>query len=254
MGYLHEGHLSLVRRSQKENDRTVVSIFVNPLQFGPGEDLKKYPRDFKRDAALLRREGVDFLFAPEAAELYPEGFQTSVKVEKLSLPLCGTTRPIHFGGVATVVLKLLNLVAPDTVYLGQKDYQQFKVVERMVFDLALPVRVAMAPIVREKDGLAMSSRNVYLSLEDRKRAPAIYQALLDCRRKAKDGFRKVGGLRQGLRRALEAIPGARVDYAEIVHAGTLEPMVELKNGRTAVAAVAVYFGKTRLIDNILIKG
>ena len=163
MGCLHEGHLSLVRRSKNENRATVVSIFVNPLQFGPREDFRRYPRNIARDTALLRKVKADFLFLPDLKEFYPAGFQTLASVKNLSRPLCGVSRPTHFAGVATVVLKLLNTVMPDTIYLGQKDYQQFRILEQMAKDLDFPVRVRMLPIVREPDGLAMSSRNMFLS-------------------------------------------------------------------------------------------
>lgn len=253
MGYLHEGHLALVRAARRENDTVVVSIFVNPSQFGPDEDYRRYPRDFKRDRSLLEAQKADYLFAPSVKTMYPEGFQTGVRVEKLSGPLCGVSRPVHFGGVATVVAKLLNLVAPDRVYLGQKDYQQFKVVERMVRDLDFPVEARRVATVREKDGLAMSSRNVYLSAEERRQAPALYRALCRAVALIRSGERHAGKVRQALVQGARSAPRARVDYAEIVDAGTLEPVVKLKKGRTLLAALAVFFGETRLIDNCLVK-
>ena len=253
MGYLHEGHLSLVRRAKAENDVVVASIFVNPLQFGPKEDFVRYPKNFNRDRTLLAREGVDFLFVPAVKGIYPEGFQTSVTVDKLSLPLCGRSRPTHFKGVATVVLKLLNLTAPDVVYLGQKDYQQCRVLERMVEDLGLPVKVKKMSIVREQDGLAMSSRNVRLSPEERAQAPFIYQSLRRVRARIRAGERRTIKIKQEWLKMIKKASLGRLDYAEIVDADTLENMVKLLPGRRVVAAVAVRFKKARLIDNLLIK-
>lgn len=253
MGFLHEGHLSLVRRSNAENDLTVASIFVNPLQFGPREDFKRYPRNWKRDVAMLKREKVDFLFAPTSADMVPDGFQTEVKVGKVSLPLCGVSRPTHFAGVATVVLKLLNQVRPDAIYLGRKDYQQVLVVERMVRDLGVPVRVRPCPIVREPDDLAMSSRNVLLSPAHRAQAPAVRRALLEAARLVRSGEKRGERVRRALAAALRRAPDARVDYAEIVDAATLGRVVELRHGKPVLLAVAVTFGKTRLIDNELVR-
>lgn len=253
MGYLHEGHLSLAKKSVDQNDFTVASIFVNPLQFGPKEDLKRYPRNFARDKALLQSAGVDALFVPDTDEFYPESFQTTVSVKRLSKPLCGRTRPIHFEGVATVVLKLLNLVEPDRLYLGQKDYQQCRVIEQMIEDLDLGVRVLRLPIVRESDGLAMSSRNVYLSTLERAQAVVLSQALLHAKDLIAAGAQNTSMLKAQILRLIAVAPKARVDYAEIVDAHTLEPVVKLKKGQTVVVALAVYFSKTRLIDNILIK-
>lgn len=252
MGALHEGHLSLVRRSVKRHDVTIVSIFVNPLQFGRGEDFKRYPKNLKRDLGLLAPTGATLVFVPSAEDLYGSFFQTTVKVEGVSQGLCGKSRPGHFAGVATVVLKLLNLVAPDTLYLGQKDYQQCRVVDRMVQDLNLPVRVEMVPTVRETDGLAMSSRNVYLSADERVEAPKIYQALLKVRRLAREGERRVTRLKEILKDELLKATGCRIDYAEIVDATTLKEMSRLEKGKKALCAVAVFFGKTRLIDNIVL--
>ncbi|MBI3315656.1 MAG: pantoate--beta-alanine ligase [Candidatus Omnitrophica bacterium] len=253
MGFLHEGHLALVRRAQKENDAVVVSIFVNPLQFGPKEDYRRYPRDLRRDEAILRKAGVDCLFAPEVKALYPGSFQTEVRVRRLSTPLCGKSRPGHFAGVATVVLKLLHLVAPGRIYLGQKDYQQFKVIERLTADLNLPVKVRMCPIIRESDGLAMSSRNVTLEAPARREARVLYQALLKTGSLIRGGERDARRVQKALETALKAAHGARVDYAELVDAETLLPVVKLRQGSRVLAAVAVYFDKTRLIDNLLIR-
>ena len=252
MGFLHEGHLSLVKKSVAGNDCTVVSIFVNPLQFGPKEDLKRYPRDLQRDQRLLAQAGADVLFAPSSKEFYPTDFQTTVSVSRLGLPLCGRTRPGHFAGVATVVLKLLNLVSPDRLYLGQKDFQQCRVLEQMIEDVDMPVSVWRMPIVREKDGLAMSSRNVYLSPAERSEAALLSQSL----RRARD-FIQAGGqdakkIKKEILSLVHSAVLGRVDYAEIVDARTLEPVVKLKKGARVLVALAVYFSKTRLIDNVLV--
>jgi pantoate--beta-alanine ligase len=254
MGALHEGHLSLLRLAKKENDITVASIFVNPLQFGPKEDLRRYPRNFLRDKKLLIKEKTDFLFAPSKKTFYLTDFQTSVSVKCLSEPLCGASRPGHFAGVATVVLKLLNLVRPTALYLGQKDYQQFRVVTQMVKDLDIPVEVRRAPIFREPDGLAMSSRNVFLSETERKEALCLVRALKLARSLTAKGVKDCRRIRREMLAVIKKAPHARLDYAEIVDAATLEPVVKLTKGRKALAALAVFFSKTRLIDNVLIKG
>lgn len=253
MGYLHEGHLSLVRLARKENDVVVASIFVNPLQFGPREDFKRYPRDFPRDARLLKKEKADFLLAPAAEEFYPKDFQTEVKVTRLSGRLCGASRPAHFAGVCTVVLKLLNIVKPDRLYLGQKDYQQVEVIGQMVKDLGFSVMIRMAPIVREPDGLAMSSRNVLLSKKEREEAPCLHRALCEGARLVKRGVRDAGGLQKPMREILKRAASARVDYLEIVDVRTLRPVVKLKKGQKALLTGAVFFKKTRLIDNELVR-
>ncbi len=253
MGFLHEGHLSLVRRSKKENDITVVSIFINPLQFGPKEDLNRYPRNIKRDKSLLKKENTEFLFIPETRDVYAEDFQTTAKVGYLSGRLCGRSRPTHFQGVATVVLKFLNMIKPSSLYLGQKDYQQFRVIEKMVEDLNLAVHVKMHPIVREKDGLAMSSRNVYLNKKDRAQAPVLYQALKAAVRAVKTGERNTSRIKAGMRQVLKKAGTLRLDYLEIVDARNLAPVVTLDKNVRVVAALAGFFGPTRLIDNILIK-
>lgn len=252
MGALHAGHLELVRAARAENDRVVVSIFVNPIQFGPREDFSRYPRPFARDRRLLESVQADLLFAPSAKGLYPEGFQTRVAVGPVAAPLCGRSRPAHFAGVATVVLKLLNLVSPGRLYLGQKDYQQVLVVKRMVRDLDLPVEVRMVPTVREPDGLALSSRNVFLSPAERVEAAGIYRALKAVRGQAAKGVRDVAALRKGLRKGLFGLKRGRMDYAEILDAETLSPMVKLAPKSRAIAACAVFYPKARLIDNILI--
>lgn len=255
MGYLHEGHLSLVRASRRECRTAVVSVFVNPIQFGPKEDLKSYPRDPARDLKLLRRAGADVVYLPREKGFYPDGFQTSVRVRDLQRPWCGRTRPGHFDGVATVVSVLLHRVGPDAIYMGQKDYQQAVLVGRMIEDLSFPVRLRICPIVREKDGLAMSSRNVRLSARERAKAPLLYAALKRMREAAAGGQRRTARLRGIGLEVLEAIrPEGRLEYLEIGSAVTLEPMVELGPGGRAVAAVAARFGRTRLIDNLFLGG
>ena len=251
MGALHEGHLSLVRAARQRTDLTVVSIFVNPAQFGPGEDYRGYPRDLGADSALLIREGVDILFAPAAEEIYPPGFQTSVSVEEFSEPLCGRFRPGHFRGVATVVLKLFNIVSPDAAFFGRKDAQQSILIQRLVRDLNLPVEVVVCPIVRESDGLAMSSRNAYLSAEERAAAPVLHRSLERARELLLGGERRAGILIGEMRKLVEAEPGARVDYIEAVDAATLAPLA-LLSGR-ALLALAVWIGAARLIDNMFIE-
>ncbi len=253
MGALHEGHLSLIRRAKKENGAVVASIFVNPLQFGPKEDLRRYPRMLLADARLLRKAGADLLFTPDAQDFYADDFQTEVKVKHLSQGLCGRTRPVHFAGVATVVLKLLNLVRPQTLYLGQKDYQQYRVLAQMTRDLALPVEARLCEIVREPDGLAMSSRNIFLTKAERSEAPAIHKALEEAAKQAGKGERSASKLRGTVLGRLRAMKGARVDYVEVVDAQSLAPMVQLKLGQKVLVAAAVFFSKTRLIDNRLIR-
>lgn len=251
MGYLHEGHLSIMRQAKKENRVVVVSIFVNPLQFGPKEDFWRYPRNLVRDKSLLEKEKIDFLFVPALKQFYGPDFQTAVSVKALSQPLCGVTRPTHFAGVCTVVLKLLNNVMPDTLYLGQKDYQQFRVIEQLVKDLDFPVKVRMAPIVREKDGLAMSSRNVLLSAVEREEATFLCRALQKAEVFVRAGSRDAAKIKKAMRDELKFIRHGREDYLEIVDASTLESVVKLKSGAKILAALAVFFGKTRLIDNTL---
>ncbi len=248
--------MSLVKKARQENDIVVASLFVNPLQFGPKEDLKKYPRNFVRDHKLFKKAGVDILFAPSADEFYPEGFQTSIQAGPLSKGLCGRTRPHHFGGVATVVLKLIHLVEPDRMYLGQKDFQQVRVLEQLVTDMDLSTKIVRCPIIRESDGLAMSSRNVYLSPEERKEAALLHAALKKIASRIKSGDRWVGSLKKELIRSLKQAKTAKIDYAEIVDAQTLKPMVELKQlprKSELLIAAALFFSKARLIDNILIR-
>jgi len=250
MGYLHEGHLSLIRESKTRADVTVVSIFVNPTQFGPNEDLAKYPRDLAKDAAYLERAGVDVLYHPPAAEVYPPGYRTYVEVEGLQDKLCGRSRPGHFRGVATVVLKLFETVGPDLAFFGAKDAQQVLIIERMARDLDLGVEVVTCPLVREPDGLALSSRNAYLSPEERQAALALSIGLRWAERAVAAGERDPAKVVAGIRAVLEAEPLARIDYVEAVDPGTLEPVAEMRGpGRVAVAAVV---GATRLIDNVRI--
>lgn len=250
MGYLHEGHLSLVRRARAENGFVVLSIFVNPTQFGPGEDLERYPRDLERDLRLAEEAGVDLVFAPEAEGVYAPDHRTWVEVEELTEGLCGRSRPGHFRGVTTVVMKLFGICRPDRAYFGQKDAQQALVIRRMVRDLDLGVEVVVAPIVREPDGLALSSRNVYLSEEERRAAPVVWNALCDAEAAVRGGERDAEVVREQVRGRIEGAPGARVDYVDLVSTQTLQS-VEGITGEVLLA-VAVYFGKTRLIDNVII--
>jgi len=249
MGYLHEGHLSLIRCSKKENDITVVSIFVNPIQFGANEDFGRYPRDFERDKSLCEKENVDYIFYPSYEEMYPDGFQTYVEVAELSKGLCGDFRPGHFKGVATVVAKLFNIVCPDNVYFGKKDFQQLKVIQRMVKDLNFPVNVVGCPVVREQDGLAMSSRNKYLSDEERKSALYISKALFEAKRMFEDGITDPNLIKERVRQIISQAKHLKeIQYVEIVDSNTLKPVDKVK--KSDVLAVAVYIGNTRLIDNI----
>jgi pantoate--beta-alanine ligase len=249
MGALHEGHLSLVRLSRKSCGFTVVSIFVNPLQFAPGEDLERYPRKPREDAEQLEREGVDLLYAPDAKDFYPPDFSTSVEVAKVSEGGEGAVRPGHFRGVATVVMKLFLQIAPDVAFFGRKDLQQVAVVRRMARDLDFPISIEVGDIVREKDGLALSSRNVYLSAEERRLASRLPAALFAARDRAASGERDVGRLERETRHDLEAA-GLAVDYVELVHPQTMARPASVEPGSALSAAVRV--GKTRLIDNVLL--
>ncbi|CUU35728.1 pantothenate synthetase [Armatimonadetes bacterium DC] len=248
MGYFHEGHLSLMRRAKADGGRVIVSLFVNPLQFGPQEDFERYPRDFERDRAMAESVGVDAMFVPEASEMYPPDFQTQVRVQRLSQPLCGRSRPGHFEGVATVVLKLFHIVTPDRAYFGEKDYQQLRIIQQLVRDLNLTVEIVPCPIVREPDGLAMSSRNVYLTPEERAAATVLYRSLQWAQEQVAQGMRDAHVLREQVQAQIAASPYARIDYVEIVDAETLEPLEVID--RPARIAVAAYFGKARLIDNM----
>jgi len=250
MGYLHEGHLSLVRASKKKADVTVVSIFVNPTQFGPKEDFRTYPRDFERDAGLLKKEGVDVLFYPDADKMYPGGYKTYVEVHDLQDKLCGRSRPGHFRGVSTVVLKLFNIVRPDYAFFGQKDAQQAIILRRMVRDLDLDVRVEVVPIVREADGLAMSSRNTYLGPDGRKAGLSLIRSLRQAKMRIGAGERRPAVILRALKEMIAAEPLARIDYIEAVDMDTFEPVKEISEG--TLIALAVFIGKTRLIDNMIV--
>ena len=250
MGYLHEGHLSLVKQSVKENPNTIVSIFVNPSQFGQNEDLDTYPRDLERDVALLKECGVEYVFNPNAQTIYPSGFDTWVVPEKLANVLCGKSRPGHFRGVATVVLKLLNITNPDHMYMGIKDYQQLRILKQMASDLHLDCDIVACPIVREADGLAMSSRNSYLNPDERKRALSLYHGLLKARELYEQGERDCGQIIETIKSIIQE-SGGRIDYIECVDPLTLQSISEAKDDTRMM--LAVYFGKTRLIDNMALK-
>ncbi len=251
MGYLHQGHLSLVRESLYQAEQTVVSIFVNPAQFGPAEDYQQYPRDLKRDAKILEKEGVDFIFAPEVKEMYPEGYKTYVQVEKLQDRLCGRSRPGHFRGVCTVVLKLFNIVKPDLAFFGQKDAQQAVILKKMVRDLDLDVRIKVLPIVRDKDGLALSSRNTYLNPDQRRAALSISRSLKMAEEMIKKGERKAGKIIKRIKEIIEEEPQARLDYAAIVELEELNPVTEIN--QDVLIALAVFIDRVRLIDNTIIR-
>ncbi len=251
MGYFHEGHLSLMRRARDEGGAVIVSLFVNPLQFAPSEDLERYPRDFERDHQLAQSVGVEALFHPEVGEMYPEGYQTLVRVPKLSAPLCGRSRPTHFDGVATVVMKLFHILTPDRAYFGQKDYQQLRIIQQMVRDMNLPIEIVPCPIVREADGLAMSSRNVYLTPEERRSATVLYRSLRWAEEQVQSGERDACTLREGVCQRIAREPLARIDYVEVVDAETLEPVEQIE--QPTLIAVAVFFGKARLIDNTVVR-
>ena len=251
MGALHEGHSALVKRAQQECSPVIASIFVNPKQFGPKEDFSKYPRTFEKDAEKLSAAGVSTLFAPEAAEIYPAGFSTYVNVEGLSEKLEGRSRPGHFRGVATVVLKLLEIVQPHFAYFGRKDAQQSRIIAQMARDLNLDTEIVVCPIVREPDGLALSSRNAYLDAEERKAATVLSRALKEVRNEMKAGTRDTLQLQAAMRRVIGAEKLAMVDYAEVVDAATFEPVTMIR--RPCYALVAVFLGKTRLIDNLYIE-
>ena len=251
MGALHEGHTALVARTRKECSRVIASVFVNPKQFGPKEDYTKYPRNLEKDAENLAAAGVDALFAPEAADVYPDGFRTYVSVEGISERLEGRSRPGHFRGVATVVLKLFEIVQPHFAYFGRKDAQQVRIIGEMARDLNLDAEIVVCPIVREADGLALSSRNAYLNAHERKAATVLHRALLAARNELKAGVRDALQLQDTMRRIIDAEPLAIMDYAEIVSADTFELVVRVS--LPCYAVLAVFIGKTRLIDNLLIE-
>lgn len=250
MGFLHEGHLSLIRRARKENKIVIVSIFVNPAQFGSNEDYAEYPRDLRKDSALCRKEGVDYIFYPTVRTMYPKGYSTYVKVEGLAGNLCGKFRPAHFRGVTTVVAKLFNIADPDTAYFGQKDAQQAIVIKRMAVDLNMGVRIKVMPTIREKDGLAMSSRNAYLSADERRAAPTVYRALQLARDLIKLGDRDAANIISEMRKMLSLV-ASRIDYISIVNPKDLRDLETIR--AKALVAVAVWIGETRLIDNIEVK-
>jgi len=251
MGYLHDGHLTLVLEAAAHNDHVAVSIFVNPTQFGPNEDFANYPRDMEHDLAILREASVELIFSPSVQEMYPEGFQTHVEVTGVSQGLEGEHRPGHFRGVATVVAKLFNVIQPDRAYFGQKDAQQVAVIRRMVADLAMPLDLVIVPTVRAPDGLALSSRNSYLTSEQRLAAPALYRALMSAKVRYDAGVRVPDELRAAARETLTAEPLAQIDYVSAADAETLEEL-QAPTDRQILLSMAVRIGKTRLIDNIVL--
>jgi pantoate--beta-alanine ligase len=250
MGALHEGHLSLMRAAKAQSKVVAVSIFVNPLQFGPNEDLAKYPRNFERDRELLEKESVDLLFVPPVEEMYPAGAVTYVTVEGLSEKLCGKSRPGHFRGVTTAVSKLFHIVEPDTAFFGQKDAAQAAIIRRMVRDLNFPIEIVVCPIVREDDGLAMSSRNDYLDPQQRRSALVLYRSLMRVKELFEGKERNVARLIAAGKKVFEQEPSVWLDFFEIVNPDTLDPVEELSEN--ALVAVAAFVGRTRLIDNILL--
>jgi len=250
MGFLHEGHLSLIKACVKAADTCVVSVFVNPTQFGPNEDFKEYPRDHVRDIGLLEQAGVNFVFAPDPEDMYPLGYKTYVEVHGLQNKLCGKTRPDHFRGVCTVVLKLFNIVHPDIAFFGQKDAQQAIILKKMAEDLNLDVKIEVIPIVRDEDGLALSSRNVYLDQQQRKAALVLNRSLKQAKDMFDQGIRESKQLLKIIKEKIEAEPMVKLDYAEIVDTRELEPLSLIEN--QALIALAVFIGRIRLIDNMII--
>jgi pantoate--beta-alanine ligase len=250
MGALHQGHISLIEKATKNTSFVVVSIFVNPAQFGPKEDFKKYPRTLRNDLKLCENAGADVVFAPSAREIYPQENLTWVNVEKLSQPLCGRSRPGHFRGVATVCAKLFNIVQPDVAFFGQKDAQQAALIRRMAADLNFPLKIIICPTVRQPDGLALSSRNQYLSPQEKKDAVCLYKSLRKCRQMVALGETRPKKIIAQMRKILSAPASAKIEYIEIVDAKTLQPLIKID--RPALVAIAVRIGSTRLIDNILI--
>lgn len=250
MGFLHEGHKSLIERAVKENDRVVVSDFVNPTQFGPTEDLASYPRDLDRDAKLCENAGAALLFNPEPEEMYFDDRTTTINMEGLTKELCGKSRPIHFSGVCTVVSKLFNIVTPDRAYFGQKDAQQLAVIKRMVRDLNFDIEIVGCPIIREEDGLAKSSRNTYLSDEERNAAVILNQSLKIGKAMVENGEKDAAKVKEAIVKNLSAEPLAKIDYVEVVDFNTIEPITTIKG--SVLTAIAVYIGKTRLIDNFIV--
>lgn len=253
MGCLHEGHLSLMHNARKQTDVVVVSIFVNPAQFAAGEDYDEYPRDFGRDEELLKTSGVDVLFYPKKEDVYPEGYSTYANVENLTEALCGASRPGHFRGVATVVLKLFNIVKPDIAYFGQKDAQQAFVIKRMIQDLNLDIIMKVLPIVREEDGLAMSSRNAYLNKKERNDAAVLYQSIKKAEELISGGERDAKKITGGMEKVIKEKKSAKIDYVSIVDTDFLKEEDKLKKDKEYLVALAVFIGKTRLIDNTIVR-
>ncbi len=251
MGYLHEGHVSLMRAARSHTDVVIVSIFVNPLQFGPSEDCEKYPRDFNRDEELSRQAGVDVIFCPKKEDMYPGGYSTYVDAERLTEGLCGASRPGHFRGVTTVVAKLFCIVKPDMAYFGQKDAQQAIVIKKMVEDLNMGIDVKVLPTVREKDGLAMSSRNACLSKAERQEAVVLYESLKAAEGLVRKGVRDSKEIVEAMKKVIKAAPSAKIDYISIVHTKDLKDVETISD--EALVALAVFIGRTRLIDNVLVK-
>ena len=251
MGYLHEGHKSLMQAARANNDKVVVSVFVNPMQFGPNEDLESYPRDFEKDSALCESVGVDLIFHPEPEEMYADGFCSYVDMNGLTTELCGKSRPIHFRGVQTVVLKLFNIVKPDRAYFGQKDAQQLAVIKRMVKDLNVDTEIVGCPIVREADGLAKSSRNTYLNPDERKAALILSRSLKLGRKLIENGETDAKAVIKAITDSINTEPFAKIDYVEVVDFDTITPVDRI--GKSVLVAIAVYIGKTRLIDNFIIE-
>ncbi len=253
MGFLHEGHLSLITRSKKITDVTVVSVFVNPTQFGPREDFKRYPRDLKRDKKLLEEAGVDYVFIPEADEIYPPGFQSYVNVADTTRILEGEFRPGHFMGVTTIVAMLFNIVDPDSAVFGQKDAQQAFVIQQMVNDLKFGIKIVVIPIVREKDGLALSSRNIYLSGKERADALVLNHSLMYARKVIEGGRQEAKGIISGMKKIINRVETSELEYIGIVDALSFNPVKKLEHGKKYYVLIACRIGKTRLIDNILVK-
>ena len=251
MGYLHEGHKSLMEAARANNDKVVVSVFVNPMQFGPNEDLESYPRDFEKDSALCESVGVDLIFRPEPEEMYADGFCSYVDMNGLTTELCGKSRPIHFRGVQTVVLKLFNIVKPDRAYFGQKDAQQLAVIKRMVKDLNVDTEIVGCPIVREADGLAKSSRNTYLNPDERKAALILSRSLKLGRELIENGETDSKSVIKAITDSINTEPLAKIDYVDVVDFDTITPVDKI--GKSVLVAIAVYIGKTRLIDNFIIE-
>lgn len=251
MGALHKGHLSLIQKARSDNDKAVVSIFVNPVQFGPKEDFKKYPRNLLQDVKLCKQAGVDIIFYPDINEMYPEDYRTYVEVKDLSDCLCGKFRPGHFRGVTTIVTKLFNIVSPDIAYFGQKDAQQAIIIKKMTEDLNIPVKIKVMPTIREKDGLSLSSRNVYLSIEERKDAVVLSQSLNLAKDLIKKGMKDADKIIRSMRQLIQSKKSAKIDYIAIVDSNTLKPIKKIINN--CLIVLAVWIGKTRLIDNMTVK-